>query len=105
MAALTCPCRALAIQAIAVEIPIPNRAAADRADIPLADAAKTRWRGRLVGALLAATLKMTRPDDHAYRRMHFDPMKYSLDEKPVNVVWGRLRHFSLKFAARGFLQE
>nr|WP_272951451.1 polyphosphate kinase 2 [Sinorhizobium meliloti] len=44
MAALTRPCRALAIQAIAVEIPIPNRAAADRADIPLADAARTRWR-------------------------------------------------------------
>lgn len=68
-------------------------------------AASSAGASRRLGALLAATLKMTRPDDHAYRRMHFDPMKYGLDEKPVNVVWGRLRHFSLKFAARGFLQE
>ncbi len=33
--ALVCrPCLALAIQAMAVETPIPNRAAADRADMP-----------------------------------------------------------------------
>lgn len=32
------------IQAIAVEIPIPNRAAADRPDTPPADVARTRWR-------------------------------------------------------------
>jgi len=35
---------ALAIQTIAVEIQIPNRAAANSADIPPADAARTRWR-------------------------------------------------------------
>lgn len=38
------PARALAIQAMAVEIPIPNRAAAERADMPSRDAASTRLR-------------------------------------------------------------
>ncbi len=38
------PARALAIQAMAVEIPIPNRAAAERADMPFRDAAITRLR-------------------------------------------------------------
>jgi len=36
--------RAFAIQAIAVESPIPNRAATDRADILPADAARIRLR-------------------------------------------------------------
>lgn len=38
------PAHALAIQAMAVEMPIPNRATAERADIPSRDAAKTRLR-------------------------------------------------------------
>ena len=38
--AVSWPSRPLAIQAIAVEIPIPNRAAADRADIPSLAAAR-----------------------------------------------------------------
>lgn len=43
-AGVSWPWRALAIQAMAVETPIPNRAAADRADIPSFEAANTRLR-------------------------------------------------------------
>lgn len=44
------PARALAIQAMAVEIPISNRAAAERADMPARDAASTRHRRSSVKA-------------------------------------------------------
>lgn len=44
MAGVNWPARALAIQAMAVEMPIPNLAAADLADRPSRDAARTRLR-------------------------------------------------------------
>jgi hypothetical protein len=44
LAGVNRPARALAIQAMAVVIPIPNRAAAERADMPSRDAARTRLR-------------------------------------------------------------
>lgn len=45
-----CGCRPLAIQAMAVETPIPNRAAAERADMPSREATKTWLRRSLLKA-------------------------------------------------------
>lgn len=84
------PARAFAIQAMATEIPIPNRAAAGRADIPSRDAASTRLRRSSLKVRVCASNQTTSPSDEIRIPQSRDPQYDSAFNRRAIVQASRL---------------